>query len=65
VGLLSGRLLASLKIADSQEEVRMFDVHPREIVGELAVLTAERSFLSIIAECESRIAVLPKDTFYR
>ncbi|XP_066994336.1 neuropathy target esterase sws isoform X2 [Anabrus simplex] len=62
--LLSGSLMVSQKMSDTQEEVNMFTAYPGEIVGGLAVLTGEPSFFTIRAKHFSRIALLSKNTFY-
>lgn len=62
--VLSGTLIVSQKTTDNLDEVHMFNAHPGEIVGGLAVLTAEPSFFTIRAKHTCRIALLSKTTVY-
>ncbi|XP_049884912.1 neuropathy target esterase sws isoform X4 [Pectinophora gossypiella] len=64
VYLLSGALLVSQRVADSDGEVHMFTAYPGEVEGGLAVLTGEPSFFSIRAKHFSRIGLLSKTTVY-
>ncbi|XP_048524619.1 neuropathy target esterase sws isoform X3 [Dendroctonus ponderosae] len=64
VYVLSGALVVSQKMTDSQEEIHMYTSYPGEIVGGLAVLTGEPSFFTIRAKHLTRIALLSKSTFY-
>ncbi|XP_046669459.1 neuropathy target esterase sws isoform X2 [Homalodisca vitripennis] len=64
VYVLAGTLQVSQKTTDNQEDVHMFNAYPGEIVGGLAVLTAEPSFFTIRAKHTCRIALLSKNTVY-
>ncbi|CAG9818201.1 unnamed protein product [Phaedon cochleariae] len=64
VYVLSGALVVSQKMAESEDEVHMFTAHTGEIVGGLAVLTGEPSFFTIRAKHFTRIALITKNTFY-
>ncbi|CAH0558713.1 unnamed protein product [Brassicogethes aeneus] len=64
VHIISGALIVSQKMTESEEEVHMFTAYPGEIVGGLAVITGEPSFFTIRAKHFTRIALLSKNTFY-
>ncbi|XP_015840327.1 neuropathy target esterase sws isoform X2 [Tribolium castaneum] len=62
--VISGALIVSQKMTESEDEVHMFTSYHGEFVGGLAVLTGEPSFFTIRAKHFTRIALLSKNTFY-
>lgn len=63
--VISGALIISQKMTESEEEVHMFTAYHGEFVGGLAVLTGEPSFFTIRAKHFTRIAYLSRPIFYR
>lgn len=64
VYVISGALVLSQRLTESDDEAHMFTAYAGELVGGLAVLTGEPSFFTIRAKHFTRIALITKDTFY-
>ncbi|CAH1994196.1 unnamed protein product [Acanthoscelides obtectus] len=62
--VISGALVVSQRMTESEEEVHMFTAYHGEIVGGLTVLTGEPSFFTIRAKHFTRLALISKTTFY-
>nr|CAH7756564.1 unnamed protein product [Callosobruchus chinensis] len=62
--VISGALVVSQRMTESEEEIHMFTAYHGEIVGGLTVLTGEPSFFTIRAKHFTRLALISKTTFY-
>lgn len=62
--ILMGSLTVSQYDSETNEDIQLFNAHPGDLVGGLAVLSGDPSFFTVRAKHSARVGTISKETFH-